>query len=154
MKTVKLLGATTLALGIVAATAGTVFAGPGDITYRQKVMGAVGGHMGAMATIIKGQGGSMKDFAMHADAMAGLARAAQGAFPKDSTKMEGKTEALDAIWEKPQEFAKVSKDFLVYAEKLAAAAKGGDKAAMGAAMGELGKNACKACHTSFREKKN
>jgi cytochrome c556 len=153
MKAVKFLATATLAVGIVAVTAGSVFAGPGDIAYRQGVMKAVGGHMGAMSTILKGQGGNMKDFAMHATAMAGLAHASQGAFPKDSSKMEGKTEALDAIWDKPADFAKVNAAFVMHADKLAAAAKSGDKAAIGAAMGELGKNACKACHTSFREKK-
>jgi cytochrome c556 len=152
MRAVKLLGVSALALAITA-TAGTVFAGPGDIAYRQAVMKAVGGHMGAMNTILKGQGGDMKNFAMHANAMAGLAAAAQGAFPKNSSKMEGKTEALDAIWDKADAFAKVNKDFMTYADKLAAATKGGDKATMAAAMGALGKNACKACHTDFREKK-
>ncbi len=152
MKPVRLFGASLLALGLMAGTAASTFAGPGDITYRQKVMGAVGGHMGAMSTIIKGQGGDMKHFAMHADAMAALARMAQSVFPKDSTQMEGKTKALDAIWEKTADFAKVRDNFVVYADKLAAAAKGGDKAAIGAALGELGKNSCKACHTDYKGK--
>ncbi len=152
MKPVRLFGASLLALGLMAGTAASTFAGPGDITYRQKVMGAVGGHMGAMSTIIKGQGGDMKHFAMHADAMAALARMSQTVFPKDSSSMEGKTDALDAIWEKPEHFAKVRADFVVYADKLAAAAKSGDKGAMAAAIGELGKNGCKACHTDYKKK--
>lgn len=152
MKVAKLLSVSVLALGVLAITAGDVFAGPGDITYRKKVMQSVGGHMGAMSTIIKGQGGDMKHFAMHADAMAALARMSQTVFPKDSSSMEGKTDALDAIWEKPEHFAKVRADFVVYADKLAAAAKSGDKGAMAAAIGELGKNGCKACHTDYKKK--
>lgn len=153
MQISKVLGISILAFGLIAVTSASVSADSGDIKYRQKVMQAVGGHMGAMATILKGQGGDMKNFAAHAEGMAALAKIAQSVYPKDSSKMEGKTEALDSIWDKPAEFAKVNMAFLAEAEKLAAAAKTGDKGAIGAQLGALGKNGCKACHTDFREKK-
>ena len=38
----------------------------------------------------------------------------------------------------------------VYALKLADAAGSGDKKAMGAAMGQLGKKGCGGCHSDFR----
>jgi len=153
MKVSKLLTIAVLALGVSGVAASDAFADAGDITYRQKVMQAVGGHMGAMATILKGQGGDMKNFAAHADGMVALAMISQTVFPKDSSQMEGKTEALDAIWDKPADFAKVNMAFLENAKALAAAAKTGDKGAIGAALGGLGKNGCKACHTDFRAKK-
>jgi cytochrome c556 len=153
MQISKKLNILVLALGLIAVTGTSVWADAGDIGYRQKVMKAVGGHMGAMASILKGQGGSMKDIAVHAGAMAELARISQSVFPDDSTSMEGKTQALDAIWDKPDAFAKVNKAFQMEAEKLAKLAKGGDKGAIAAQLGALGKNGCKACHTDFREKK-
>ena len=42
--------------------------------------------------------------------------------------------------------------FVAETEKLAAAAKTGDKAAIGAQIGAVGKNTCKACHDGFKEK--
>jgi len=152
MKFSKIVAVGVLALGMAGVAASDAAADAGDITYRQKVMQAVGGHMGAMSTILKGQGGDMANFAVHADGMAALAKVSQGVFPKDSTQMEGKTKALDAIWEKPDAFKKVLADFIVYADKLAAAAKGGDKGAIAAAVGELGKNSCKGCHSDFKGK--
>jgi cytochrome c556 len=66
--------------------------------------------------------------------------------------MDGKTEAKMAIWEKPEDFKKVLMSFVAEADKLAEVAKGGDKGAIGAQLGALGKNGCKACHDGFREK--
>ena len=67
--------------------------------------------------------------------------------------MDGETEATMAIWEKPEDFKKVTMAFIAESEKLAQVAGSGDKAAIGAQLGALGKNACKACHDDFREKK-
>ena len=85
--------------------------------------------------------------------MAGLAQAALSAFPKDSSKMDGDTEATMDVWDKPDEFKKVAMAFVDHSNKLAEAAKSGDKGTIGSALGALGKNACKACHDGFREKK-
>ena len=148
----KLVIATCAAI-LAGMVVGTAEAGKGDIKYRQALMKAVGGHMGAMKSILKGEGGKKESLAGHAAAMAGLARASMTAFPKDSSKMEGPTRALDAIWEKPGDFAKVSKSFIVEADKLAALAKKGDMKGAAKQIGALGKNACGACHKPFREKK-
>ena len=53
---------------ILAGTSLPAPAGEGAIKYRQSVMKAVGGHMGAMATILKGQGGNKADLKAHAHA--------------------------------------------------------------------------------------
>lgn len=152
MKFKKVL-VSTIAAGVLATAASAAFAGEADIKYRKAVMKAVGGHMTSMSLILKGEAGDMKDLASHATAMAGLAKAAEGAFPKNSSKMDGDTEATMDVWDKPEEFKKVSMAFVEYSDKLAEAAKSGDKAAIGGALGALGKNACKACHDGFREKK-
>jgi len=137
---------------VVAAMAATASAGEGDIKYRQKVMAAVGGHMGAMVTILKGQGGNKADIAGHAHAMAELAKISMHVFPKGSGPMDGKTRAKAEIWEKPDQFKAVTEAFVRESEMLAKVAKTGDMAAFGAQIGALGKNACGACHKPFREK--
>lgn len=142
-----------LAAGVLVTSAGIASASENDITYRKSVMKSIGGHMKAMSLIVKGEAGDMKDLGTHATAMAGLAKAAATAFPKESSAMDGKTEALMAVWEKPEDFKKVTMAFIAEADKLTAAVQSGDKGAIGAQLGELGKNGCKACHDNFREKK-
>lgn len=141
-----------IAAGVLVTSAGIATASEDDITYRKSVMKAVGGHFKAIALITKGQAGDMKNLAMHADALAGLAMAAPTAFPEGSGPMDGKTAALPAIWEKPDDFKKVLMAFAGETAKLAELAKGGDTAAIGAQIGAVGKNACKACHDDYKEK--
>lgn len=118
-----------------------------DINYRQGVMGAVGGHMKAVATIMK-SGVYPEDFGFHAHALADLTRIVPHIFPEGSG--DGKTEALPAIWEEPDEFKQAIQKFVEGANNLAAAADSGDKAQMGSAIQKLGQ-ACKNCHDNFRE---
>ncbi|MCP5368919.1 MAG: cytochrome c [Hyphomicrobiales bacterium] len=143
-----------MALGFAAvlAYAGAAVADGGAIKYRKAVMKAIGGHMGSMVTIVKGEGGDRADLAGHAQAMADLAKMSQHVFPKGSGTSAGETELLNAAFDKPAEFAAVQQAFVEHAAKLAEAAKGGDPKAFGAALGALGKNACKACHDNFRKK--
>lgn len=122
----------------------------GDIKYRQSVMRAVGGHMGAMVTIVKGQGGSKSDLAGHAHALAELSKIAGTIFPEGSDF--GETRALPDIWEKPAEFKQAVTAFQTEAAKLAQVAKGGDMSAFAAQIKNLG-GACGGCHKKFREKK-
>ena len=62
---------------------------------------------------------------------------------------DGKTEALPAIWENPEDFAERLDAFREAANGLRAAAEtGGD---MAAAIQQLGQ-ACKGCHDNYREK--
>lgn len=148
----KVLIGTATALAVISG-ATIASAGEDEIKYRKAVMKAVGGHMGAIATILKTNAGDPKDLAAHANAMVSLAKISANAFPENSGPLDGKTEALPAVWDKPDEFKKVTAAFIAEAEKVAAAAKTGDKGAVGAALGGLGKNGCKACHDGFREKK-
>lgn len=154
MKSLKALG---LALGVIALSmtlvSTAIAGGAEDINYRQKIMKAVGGHMGAMASIAKGKSGRPSDFAGHAHAMAELAKISIHVFPKGSGPSAGKTGVLDTVWQKPDEFKAVAKAFVTESAKLAKFAKRGDLKAAGKQLGALGKNACKACHDSFQQKK-
>ncbi len=140
------------AAGLILASATTVFASEDDITYRKSVMKSIGGHMKAMSTILKTDAGDIKDMPTHANGMASLAKIAANVFPEKSGPMDGKTEAKMAIWEKPEDFKKVMMAFIAETEKLAAIAGSGDKGAIGAQLGAVGKNGCKACHDNFKEK--
>lgn len=72
-------------------------------------------------------------------------------FPAGSGPDDGiRTGALQTVWTKPEEFRQAAQKFANEAVKFEAAAKGGDKAAVGAAMQTLG-GACKGCHEKFRE---
>lgn len=68
-----------------------------------------------------------------------------GSGPADGKK----TEALPAVWEKPEEFAKKYADFQAAAAGAGVAVAGGQDA-LGPVLQKLG-GACKACHDDFRK---
>lgn len=146
-----------IAVAAVAAALGglatATHADEGAVKYRQAVMKAVGGHMGAMASILKGEGGEMRHFEDHAEAMADLAEMARGVFPEGSDKMaSADTRAKMAIWDNPDDFQEVVDAFVTRAKALEEAAESGDKGRIAEALGALGKDGCKACHDEYREK--
>jgi cytochrome c556 len=135
-------------LGIVLA-AGTAAADDGMIKYRQSVMKANGGHLGAVVGIVKGEVPFTDDLKVHTQALAELAKIAGHVFPEGSGT--GDTRALPAIWEKPDEFKKAYMAYLTAAANLAKTAET-EPTAVPAAVGALGK-ACKGCHDNFQKKK-
>ena len=118
-----------------------------DINYRTAVMTSVGGHMKAIGTILRG-GVHGEDLGFHAHALADLTKIVPEIFPAGSG--EGKTEALPAIWQKPDDFKLAVHKFVDAANGLAEAVDSGDKAQIGPAASALGK-ACKNCHDNFRK---
>lgn len=64
----------------------------------------------------------------------------------------GKTGAKPEIWREWDKFKVIPVTLASAEEKLAAAIKSGDKAAIGAEIANTGKNGCGACHTPYREK--
>ena len=146
-----LVSITTVVLISISTTA--AFAGEDEIKYRQAIFQSVGGHMTAMATILKTNAGDIKDIGTHADALLAMAKIAPSIFPEGSGPDAGKTRAKANIWSDAGGFKKVLASFQENAEKLAMAAKSGDKGTIGAALGGLGKNGCKACHDTYRTEK-
>ena len=72
-------------------------------------------------------------------------------FPKGSSKADGlRTHALQAVWDKPEDFRQAAAKFTQEARSFNAVAQGADKAALGQAVKSLG-GACKGCHDKFRE---
>ena len=128
---------------------GSVQAGDKDLVkYREKVMEVIGGHMGAIAAIVKGEVPYKDELVYHAES---LAAAAPKTLPAFKTKAMSKdTEALDKIWDNWAEFEKAAKKFEAASADFSKAASTGDMAAVGAALGALGKS-CKGCHDEFTE---
>ena len=118
--------------------------------------------------VMKAQGKDMTGIKAYIDDKADLASAqAAGAdlvlqvakipdlFPKGTgmAEMPGKSYAKPEIWANWDKFLAQAKTANEKAVALNAALKGGDKAAITAAFGDMGKNGCGACHEPFREKK-
>lgn len=75
-------------------------------------------------------------------------------FPEGSGAASGvETDALDAIWERPDDFAAAIAKLEAAAPALATATASGEAAAIDAAFREAGA-ACKNCHDSFRAEQN
>ncbi len=136
----------SLALAVMAAPAAAD--DEGAIEHRKAVYQAIGGHMKAMAAIVKGKVAHTGDLTHHARAMAHLSQASGRAFPEGSDF--GETDAKALIWEKPADFAAAMKRFQGEAANLADVAAKGDVRLTAGQIGELGKT-CKNCHDTFRE---
>jgi cytochrome c556 len=116
--------------------------------YRISVMSSMGGHVGAISKHVRRLVDDHGFLAKHAEALANGAAELQYLFPSGSNV--GDSEALPAIWEEPEEFAKA----IAKAEKATAAfseaASAGDEDAIAAAFREVGA-ACRDCHDRFRK---
>jgi len=119
----------------------------GEIKYRKSVMEAVGGHMGAMAAILRNQVHS-DELAFHADAMAKLSKLVPNIFPEGSG--EGKTEAKAEIWQDPEAFKAAMDKFVTAANGMSEVAASGDMKRIGPAIKALG-GSCKGCHDDFQD---
>ena len=150
------------AAGLLASTLGAAFAAdePANIVkYRKAFMGANGAHITMVAAVVKGEV-SFGDVAANAQVLAEqgklLTANLNQLFPEGTAKGETaeKSAALPVIWEKWSEFEQAAQRFQEESAKFAAVAQGGDMAAIGPALGALGKQGCGACHETFREKQN
>ena len=124
------------------------------IAYRQAIMKAIGGHMGAIAMAAKGDVTFTDEVAGHALAINELSKNMARYFPAGSGKEAGETEALAVIWEKWPDFEVAIETLGTESAKLAEVAQSGDRTAIAVQTGELGNNGCGGCHKTFREKKN
>jgi cytochrome c556 len=121
---------------------------------RQAAMKAQGKDMTAIKAYIDDKGELVAAQGAGADLVTRVAKVPD-LFPK-GTAMEdlpGKSYAKAAVWSDWDKFLAQAKTASAKAEALNAALKGGDKAAITAAFGDMGKNGCGACHEPYREKK-
>lgn len=145
-----------LAAGLVLGLAGQALAADSPenlVKYRKSVMQALGGHIGAIAAVVKGEVGFTGHVANHARGIKDMSLIVPEIFPANSGPMDhADTRALPEIWEEPAKFKQVVSDFQSAAAKFATLAEGGDTNAIGEGLGALGRT-CGGCHKTFRKKK-
>lgn len=88
-------------------------------------------------------------YAHHADILVQAAKMSTAAFKTDTRGKDGKTDAKPVIWEEWADFESKMNTFIADTEALAAATKGGDRAAVGKAVGKVF-SGCKDCHDKYR----
>lgn len=131
-------------------TVGTALANGAHVKYRQQVMTAIGGHAGAIGTIIKSKLPMADAIAIHADAVAAAAVAVPASFKEEIA--EGPTDAKPEIWGNMEDFLALNDKMREASLQLAEAAKGGDVKATRQALGAFSKS-CGACHKAYRKPK-
>ena len=151
MKRAKIAaGALVLAAGLMAVTAG---AGTVDdpIKVRQALMTSQGVHLGALGAIAKGEAPYTELANGHAFALLKISQAITHVFPEGSGS--GDTRAKPEIWSDRAKFDQAIASLQAAAANMVEAAKTGDPAAIGAALGVSGA-ACGGCHKPFRAEQN
>lgn len=142
--------AAAIAVSMVAAGSFSVAesTGEGMVKYRQSVMGAVGGHMGAIVRIVRGEADLGDQLLAHAEALHDLSLMIPDAFQEISA--EGvETRALPEIWTDWDGFTAKVDAFQTASADLVAAVESGDQEAIAAAFGPVG-GSCKGCHDDYR----
>ena len=124
------------------------------VDARQSVMKAQGKDMTAIKAYIDDKADLMSAQNAGADLVTEVGKI-PSLFPKGTGMAEfpGKSWAKPAIWSEWDKFTAQAKTAAEKATALDKALKGGDKAAITSAFGDMGKNGCGACHESYREKK-
>ena len=143
MRRFKLL---TVSITLSAMLLSSVAANEDVAEYRHLMMESIGAHMKSANMILRGQLDNWDHLQVHAEALRELGDIMPSLFTEGS---EG-GEALEVIWEEPEEFSKRVVTFQDAASSFASAATGDDRAAVGEAFGQVGRS-CKGCHDRYRE---
>ncbi len=122
-----------------------VSASEGELNYREHTMEAIGGHMRAIVDIVRGDVPHNDHLATHANAMADLAEIAPTLFPESSKGGD----ALDAIWENPDDFQSKLDAFKEATAAFKTAVESGDSGQIAVGFRGIGQ-ACKGCHDNYR----
>ncbi len=115
------------------------------VEYRQSVMNAQAGHVGAVSRVARGQVDFMVHVVDHADALESTAAMIPDIFPDGSTGGD----ALPVIWEDWQGFTDAAARLEQAAAALREAGQGGDQAGVAQAFAQVGQT-CSGCHQTYR----
>ena len=121
----------------------------GIIKYRQNVMKATGGHMGAIVSILKNRLPLPSHIIDHAISIQKNSKMTLSMFPKGSGI--GDTRARKAIWENWSKFESATKAFISESDKLVKVAESGDMKTFAKQVRATGKT-CGSCHKNFRKR--
>jgi len=119
------------------------------VKYRKNYMTAIGGHVGAIAQLVKGEYTAEGHLEIHAGAVAAQVKDIEKMFP-EGTEGIAKTHALPAIWEDWDAFVERAREAEEAAQAFQAAVASGDPGRIGKGLKDLG-GACKGCHDDFKE---
>lgn len=138
-----------LAVGLLAgcASGDKKMAGSGDpIADRQQLMKKQGKAMQDITNKLKA--GSLEGVAADADTLTATSQQIPALFPAGSTSP--KSRAKPEIWQKKSEFDGYAKSLNDQSKKVAGLARANDLAGTQAAVTEMGRTTCGACHNAFR----
>ncbi len=150
-----ILGCLGLATAAAAAGGAALADDASVVITRQGVMTGQADHAKAIVAYLKQGQGTPAMVAKRAAAIAVTARLIPSLFPEGSGMdriKDPRTAAKAKIWSDRAGFEKAAKTLETEALKLMQVAQGGDKAAIGAQFGVMGKQGCGGCHKPFREK--
>jgi len=146
-------GASTVGLILAYSTQARAVDEPENvIKYRRAVMLSMGAHTGAIVHVAKREVSFVGQVAAHARSINAMSKLITSLFPKGTGNDSAyKTRALPKIWNDWAHFAAAAKKLEAESAKLVEVAAGGDVAAIGAQLGNMGK-ACGGCHKPYRAK--
>ena len=120
------------------------------IDYRRSVMTVIGWNFAPMKDMVKGKiPFDAKEFATHAQRIAGMAPQALEGFAKGS-ETGAETDAKPEIWTHFEDFQSKLHDLVNESKTMSEVATGGDEAKMKEQFKKLG-GACKACHDKYKK---
>lgn len=150
MRKLLVVAAVLTVSGVGSAAAQGLAMKPDDIiAVRQGGMALTGGLAEEMKAGVQA-GADVKPFTTGAEAMVKWGMAYTTLYP-DGTQMGHETKAKPEVWSDRAGFEKADATFVAAAQKLAEAAKSGDKAAFAAAFTTTGQ-ACGGCHRNYKER--
>lgn len=142
-----------LGLAVAVAGGGAIAADTAAVIKdRAELMKEQGKDMGAIKAFIDGKG-EQAAAATAATDLIGTMKKLPDVFPQGSggPNPDGKYQPKPEVWTDWKAFLAARDVGAAKAQALAAAVKGGDKAAIQTAFADTGKNGCGACHSKFRE---
>jgi len=149
MKQIKKVAALIVLLSFCFFGSSSLADSKGIIKYRQNVMKATAGHMGAIVDILKNHLPLEAHILDHARSIQQNSKMTLSMFPKGSGL--GDTKAKPVIWENWSKFESAVKAFVRESAKLAKVAESGDMEALAKQVRATGKT-CGGCHRNFRKR--
>jgi cytochrome c556 len=149
MKQIKIVTVLSVLLSFCFFGSSSLADSKGIIKYRQNVMKATGGHMGAIVDILKNRLPLADHIVDHARSIQQNSKMTLAMFPKGSGL--GETKAKPTIWENWSKFESAVQDFERESVKLAKVAESGDMEALAKQVRATGKT-CGGCHRNFRKR--
>ena len=149
MKQIKIVAALTVFFSFCFFSSSSLADSKGIIKYRQNVMKATGGHMGAIVSILKNRLPLPSHIIDHARSIQQNSKMTLAMFPKGTGL--GNTKAKSSIWGNWSKFETAVQDFERESAKLAKVADSGDMEALAKQVRATGKT-CGGCHRNFRKR--